>query len=46
MKNITLRFTFILMMVSKNKLFNLITFLFCSQNEASEIKSKFKRFEQ
>jgi hypothetical protein len=45
MKNITLRFTFILMMVSKNKLFNLITFLFLpSQNEASEIKSKFKRF--
>jgi hypothetical protein len=43
MKNITLRFTFILM-ISKNKLFNLIIFFLPSQNEASEIKSKFKRF--
>jgi hypothetical protein len=43
MKNITLRFTFILMMVSKNKLFNLITFLFLpSQNEA--LKASLKDF--
>jgi hypothetical protein len=40
MKNITLRFTFILMMVSK--LFNLITFLFCLHREASEIKTSLK----
>jgi hypothetical protein len=33
------------MMVSKNKLFNLITFLFLAFTErTSEIKSKFKRF--